>query len=67
MTTQTKSSEPAGSFPLAEFRSFVPGTAYVPEAEFQDLYAAYAADCQRNGRIPLSAICLMESAKIAIF
>lgn len=67
MTTPTKSSEPAGSSLLAEFRSFVPETVFVPETEFEGIYAAYAADCQAHGKIPLTAGAFLAVAKIAIF
>lgn len=67
MTTRVRSSEPAESSPLDEFRSFVPGTVFVPETEFEGLYAAYAADCQKRGRIPLSPVGFQEVTKIAIF
>lgn len=67
MTTPTKSSESAGTSLLEEFRSFVPGTVFIPESEFEGLYAAYAADCQRSGRIPLTAGGFLAAVKIAIF
>jgi len=51
---------------ISYFRSFVPGTVYVPEEEFQELYALYAASCQTQGKQPLSPLSFISAANIMV-